>query len=246
MQEVQQTGGNGRRQSSTQRRKGAKARRNRHRPASACLRPRERGSCRVLRSPYVLASWRPGVGSFGLAAMAQPRTPTAFYPSAQGCAPGATLGGRIKTPTTLKGLRKRGVGPDATPSGLNVFVLATQGRHCAPTLGWRTERRWRSASRIPAGFEVNSRGCNPRNRRRAAPAPKGPNGWLASAFDPCRVGDCGGGPFLGFIWGEGAESQSESQQREDLDSSNREASTQTQFFVSNCYQIEKHSSQTAK
>jgi hypothetical protein len=56
----------------------------------------------------------------------------------------------------------------------------------------------RSASRIPTGFDVNSRGCNPRNRRRAAPSLKGPNRWPASPFDPCRVGDGGGGPFSGF------------------------------------------------
>ncbi len=76
---------------------------------------------------------------------------------------------------------------------------------------WKPALR-RSASGIPAGFDVNSRGCNPRNRRRAAPALKGPNRWPASPFDAYRLGDCGGGPFSGFhpelvqvapLWGGG-------------------------------------------
>ena len=32
--------------------------------------------------------------------------------------------------------------PDATPLGLKTFRAATQGRRCAPTLGWRTQSLW--------------------------------------------------------------------------------------------------------
>jgi hypothetical protein len=130
--------------------------------------------------------------------VAQTGTPTAYRPPAQGCAPGATLGRVTQSAPTLNGLCFRRDEPDATLSGLSLFALATQGRRCASTLGWRTERRWRSAAGIPAGFDVNSRGGNPRNRRRAAPALKGLNHWPASPFDPFRVGDCGGEPFSGF------------------------------------------------
>lgn len=47
--------------------------------------------------------------------------------------------------------------------------------------------------RIPKGFDVNSRGCNPRNARsQRQPALKGPNHPSAIEFDPF-----GGGWFFG-------------------------------------------------
>jgi hypothetical protein len=36
---------------------------------------------------------------------------------------------------------------DATLSGLRFLYALTQGSRFAPTLGWETERRWRSDSR---------------------------------------------------------------------------------------------------
>ncbi len=103
--------------------------------------------------------------------------------------------------------RSEGAGvATSAPSERSAKTNRNPGRHSLRSLalGWWTPALWAEvamrlfALRIPKGFDVNSRGCNPRNRRCAAPALKGPNRRPASPFDPCRVGDCGGGPFSGF------------------------------------------------
>ncbi len=103
--------------------------------------------------------------------------------------------------------RSEGAGvTNRAPTERSVGSNRDPGRHSLRSfaLGWWTPTLWaevtlrRLAFRIPTGFDVSSRGCNPRNRRCAASALKGPNHWPASPFDPCRVGDCGGGPFSGF------------------------------------------------
>ena len=68
------------------------------------------------------------------------RTPTAFQPSAQGCAKGATLGGAVRHFTTLKGLNPWAKPEPMQPlQGWRKFMQLTQGRRSflAPTLGWK-------------------------------------------------------------------------------------------------------------
>ena len=80
--------------------------------------------------------------------VARGKTPTAFHPSAQGWreprAP--TLGRSAKAPPTLQGLHPPVPGAAAsTLSGLVLlFELRSQGSARRTTLGWLTERRWRS------------------------------------------------------------------------------------------------------
>ena len=85
---------------------------------------------------------------------AHARTPTAFRPPAQGCEARATLGNRRRKFTTPTGLRPFARIPQCgcgqNPVGVQGFVgWLTQGslrrRAAAATLGFGTERRWRSS-----------------------------------------------------------------------------------------------------